>query len=619
MTLSAQEDFGGFVVARWGDLEAVALVTTLDPVTAREATTAALATLGPRWAATLEEGSPTTAARRALLERLVPARRARPGRPVPGATPPGPAPALAAPGAFGTPDDDAVPAALLRALTAEEPLVRCALAAEVVWDTPPPETGRLLGRPDVEDAVASARERLLAVHRGARADDGLGPADHLLEADLVDLVHRLTTTQPEPPDPDSLVGERVRRVRRRSVVAGGGVLAVAGAAAWWGLAGEEPAPARRSVATPSTAGPDDPAWRSSGRWPARGTLATDLGIQALVARAAPAARLLFADDVHDVRCVVAKTLLPDDVGGGTQLQLWAGSVGAPAEQLTMVPLGYSGIYEVGDVVAVGVPHPSAGVLLVLTRPSIDLAQYSLTARPTPAGLSSRTWRNVRLEAGVGSVLLDAPAGPATRVRCAGYDGPLPAPEAWAVRDSAEGLLLPDVAAITGHRPEDLRERVVVSRMPASVEVPDLGDGRVTVSLVIVTTPDGGVVRGVTLATEGPSGNSSIGSSPVVVPADLAEAPYLTRVDDLSGDAVWIVTVPPGGAEVRLRTDDDAGRAVGTSARVHGRAAVLRTPPTDGVAVVVRDARGRVLWDDRPVEGRDAYDTYPTATPDTVGG
>ncbi len=616
MTLSTQEDFDGFVAARWGDLEAVALVTTLDPAAAREVTTAALAGLRPRWGTLLEEGVPTTAARTALLERLVPPPRRARSRAADDTVATEAAAALRS--VVGDPSD-AVPAALLQALAAEGPLVRCAVAAEVVWDCPPAETGRLLGRGAVEETVRAARDRFAEAHRAARAADGFGPADHRLDADLEDLVHRLSAAQPRPPDAGSLVGERTRRVRRRAVVAGGGVLVAAGAATWWGLTDRSARPvAGRPAVTPSTAGPDDPAWADSGRWPARGVLATDLGVQALVARTTPGGRLLYADDVHDVRTVVARTLQADDLGAGTQLRMWAGSVGAPAEQLTEVQLGYSGIFEVEDVVAVGIPHPTAAALLVLTRPGVELAQYSLTARPTAAGLPSRTWRNVPLTEGVGSVLLDGPAGPATRLRCADYDGPLPAPSSWFAGVRADGSsLVPEVAMITGYRERDLGEQVVTSRLPAGVSVPQLGTGRVTVTLTIVRTPDGGVVRSVRLAAGGSSDGIWNGFGPFVVPTDRAQAPFATRTDDYgSARATWVLTTPPGGATVQLRSDDADDVALSKVVRVSGQAAVVQTPDVETFRVLVRDAGGRVLWDDRPVEGRFAYDLWAEADPST---
>ena len=67
MTVTVEEDFRQFVVARWGELEPVAHLVTLDSATARRVTIDALAELHGRWSGLLEEGSPGAAARRAVL------------------------------------------------------------------------------------------------------------------------------------------------------------------------------------------------------------------------------------------------------------------------------------------------------------------------------------------------------------------------------------------------------------------------------------------------------------------------------------------------------------------------------------------------------------------------
>ena len=173
----------------------------------------------------------------------------------------------------------------------------------------------------------------------------------------------------------------------------------------------------------------------------------------------------------------------------------------------------------------------------------------------------------------------------------------------------------EVASITGFRERDLTEQVVVSRLPAGVSLPQIGTGRVTVTLTIVRTPDGGVVRSVRLTPEGTPDTVWAGYGPFVVPADRAQAPFATRTDDYgSGRATWVVTAPPGGTTVQLRSDDADDEALSKVVRVSGHAAVVQTPDVEGFRVLVRDARGRVLWDDRPVEGRFAYDIWPE--PDT---
>ena len=80
MTVTVEEDFRQFVVARWGELEPVAHLVTLDAATARRVTTGALAELHGRWGELLDEGAPGAAARRAVLtgslEAAAPRRRA---------------------------------------------------------------------------------------------------------------------------------------------------------------------------------------------------------------------------------------------------------------------------------------------------------------------------------------------------------------------------------------------------------------------------------------------------------------------------------------------------------------------------------------------------------------
>ena len=67
VTVTVEEDFRDFVVARWGELEPVAHLVTLDAPTARRVTTDALADLHAQWGRLLDEGSPGAAAHRAVL------------------------------------------------------------------------------------------------------------------------------------------------------------------------------------------------------------------------------------------------------------------------------------------------------------------------------------------------------------------------------------------------------------------------------------------------------------------------------------------------------------------------------------------------------------------------
>ncbi len=287
MTVTVEEDFRAFVVARWGELEPVARLVTLDAATARRVTIDALADLHGRWGELLDEGSPGAAARRAVLTgsldvagsggRTRPARRAEGGGPGPGADAP--------PDDAAT--DDAVLAALTGVVQGAAPLERAVLAAGTAWGLDPYAVADLLAMPaaTLRDADLTVRGRLRAAHTGARAAGGWEPAEWALDRDVEDAVDALLTGHADPPDAVALVGERHRQVRRRSVVLGSGAALAATAAAVWGV--EAVVSGAASEAAPLPPGPGDPAWATTSSWPARGGLATDDGVVALVAGASP--------------------------------------------------------------------------------------------------------------------------------------------------------------------------------------------------------------------------------------------------------------------------------------------------------------------------------------------
>ncbi len=616
MTLTVEEDFGGFVGARWPDLEAVALVATLDPEAAREATAAALADLRSRWATTLEEGAPTTAARRALLDALRPGRAPRAGSGPPPAGAPAPLHAVVAD------PTSTVPGALLDALAGLPVPVRAMLAAGPVWEVTDGELLGLVG-PDGPTAadLDAGRAHLVAAHRDARAADGLSPADDLLDDDLADLVHRLAAVQPEPPDPAGLVVERARRVRRRALVTGGGALLVAGAAGWavlgrTGGRGEPASPAPSSAAA-TTAGPDDPAWATSSRWPARGALAGDLGVQALVARGGPGTRLLWADDVADLRVVVAATFA-EDRPDSTAVRAWTGPPGTAAERLTEVVLGFDAILGVEDVVALGLDRPGGAVLVALTRPTERSAAFSPVVRPTAAGSVERTYTMLALADGVGTLLVPERWGIAGRVRVADYDGVPVAPRTWGSGGPDPGGgdpmadLMAAVASSTGIPVEDLRGAVLVdSPTDGSVLDPSAvsatgGDGRAV--LTSVRLPGGAVVRGLDVRA---GGTSFLGTSPVVLPARFARAPALLRLDDSANrTGRFLVVVPGGGATCQLLATSPNAYPVSKVVPMKRSTAVVPVVNADDASafrLVVKDAGGRTTYDDVPPTGHDLAD------------
>ncbi|HYJ26424.1 MAG TPA: hypothetical protein VEW73_01840, partial [Nocardioides sp.] len=422
MTLTVEDDFRAFVSARWPDLEGVAFVVTLDPGTARRVTAEALATLHQQWGAALDEGRPGATARRSVLTAAVAA--ARPGaagveRPVV-ARPPG--------RGADAEEDEPVLTALEDAVRASTPLERALVGAGSVWGAEPDEVADLLGLPlaEVRQKALALRARLVATHDEARAAQGLAPADWALDVDLDAVVENLLGGQGDPPDPAALVEERRRSVQRRSLVAGGAATVAAGAVAWWALGrGPDPSGASTASATPGRLGlppPDDPSWDKVASWTARGALATDPRVQGLVVSGTSGiSRLLFADDVAGRRLVVSGTSNPgtDDV----ILQAWQGERGDDPTTLKEVPFQSPFVPGGQDAMVLAVPTSPGTLLVVLARPSVTEAAYSLTVIPTVEGTVRREWVGVPVVAGIGSTRLPDDPGPALRGRAAGFDGP----------------------------------------------------------------------------------------------------------------------------------------------------------------------------------------------------
>ena len=363
---------------------------------------------------------PGAAARRAVLTRALAATRHRPA----GAArrrPP-------APRAGSTPDreGDAVVLALARVVAEAAPLERAVLAAATVWGLDPGRVADLLDLPPAtaRDADLEVRRRLLAAHAGARAAAGWEPAEWAVDRDLDDALDLLLGDHSDPPDAVALVGERNRQVRRRSVVLGTGATLVAGVVTAWGV--DAVVTGAASEAAPLPPGPGDPVWTTSNSWPARGRLATDAGVAALVASASPRAHLLWADDLAGQRVVVAAPA--DGSGsGGTLVRVWAGSRGADPASLTAVDLVRDRVALMDDVVPLAVEagvddEDGAGAVLLLARPTVLEASYSPLVSYERNGGVGRRWTKVALRDGVATVPIRGPMPPTFRVRLDGYDG-----------------------------------------------------------------------------------------------------------------------------------------------------------------------------------------------------
>lgn len=559
MTVTVEEDFREFVVARWGELEPLARLVTLDDATARAITTQALAELHGQWGRLLDEGSPGAAARGAVLARsLAAAHGPRTGLP-----------ARAVHGAGGPASDDAVLLALVDVVRAATPLERAVLGADVTWGLEPGRVADLAGVPpgQARDAGIAVRARLVTAHTRARAAGGWEPAEWAVDRDVADALDLLLTGHPEPPDAVALVDEQQRRVRRRSVVLGTAAAVAAAAAGAWVVdaVGSEAASGAATLAPR----PGDPAWSMTSTWPARGRLAGDRGVAELVASASPRAHLLWADDLAGQRVVVAATV--DGSGAsGTLVRVWAGPSGAAAQELVALDLVRGRVLFIDDVVTLAVEggpddEDGAGAVLLLARPTVLEAQYSPVVAYGPSGDVGRRWAELPLHEGVGTVALRGPLPPAFRVRLDGYDaGPLgattlglPAPgPGVALADGLLAALGPFVAACTGLPEESATSTVVLDdSVPGDVLVRAASGERVGRGQVVVAhtrLPSGALLRTVRVAGDGRGqvGPLDLETTRAMSP-DAASAPVVARLPAFASGTSRFLVLAPGAAKAQL--------------------------------------------------------------------
>jgi len=638
VTLTVEDDFRDFVAARWPDLEGVAFVVTLDAATARRVTTDALATLHQRWREAVDDGRPGALARRSVLTAAVAAAprtpRAGPAGLVPAAPTRDPDPprpdAGWAPDPWADPDDDdPVRTALEAVLHEATPVERAVVAAGTVWGAGPDEVADLLGMPvaDVRDRAATLRGRLSQAHDAARAADGLEPADWALDVDLDAAVDHLLGGQGDPPDPAALVEDRRRSVQRRSVVAGGTAVVAAAALGWWAV-GRRPAvgvasgPARPTGLPAGT----DPSWQGVSRWPARGRLATDARVQALVvSRSNGAARLLFADDVEGRRLVVSGTLNP-----GTEdltLQAWHGAAAEDPATLEEVPFQSPFVAGPQDGMALAFSTSPGTLLLVLARPTATAAAYSQSVTPTAEGTVHRDWVDVPLGAGIGATRWAQDPGPALRARVGAFDGPVVGTTQTWVGQSGTDALAGFAEETTRFVAAALEEPVdeVTSEVVSDVTVggsvidptaisPSDADGRVRV--VRTTTRGGAVIRSVRVVDDGRSKMSWLDlEPPSVLPADTArDEPVVLRLEDSRPRVGRFLVIVPGASRVQLLSTSPNAYPVSKVTRTRaGGAAIVEVVNADdaaGFRLVSRDAAGRQLGTGVPRASHDLLDLWP---------
>ena len=523
----APGDFEEFVTARWRELHAVATLTTGDPDDGARVTASALAAVGRRWAETVDEGTPTAAARVAVLSAAL----ATAGRDA--ATPrEGDEPAEAPEPAEV--DDDGTRVALAAVLAAATPTARAALAVEHWWDETPALVAATAHTDvaTVQADLSALRTRLAAAHAASlRRDEAeLGWA---LSAATTDTLEHAADAAPVS-DPVALVEEaRTRGTRRRrtrsAALAAAVALVVAGATA---LAWSGPA---------TTAAPgldrDSPAWATVSGWTPRGPLVGDPTVRSIAAdaRAAdPPARLLYAGPVGDTIAVVMTGSTPTvpglrpgipegapgpALGEGFDspqefLRLWTAPSRLGPTALRPAPIDGDPTARTSDLVALSVDQDAAAApaaVLVLARPTVTEVQLTTGLLPQPDGDALPVVRPLSLLHGIASYtpLTD---GITPRVAAEGYQGPpagagapgYPLPPTGSLIELAEAQR-DYLSGVTGLHPGTLR---VTSVLEAEVPRSALGSdfvggytGPVRVTVVTTLTPDGGRVRTSRLAGE----------------------------------------------------------------------------------------------------------------------
>lgn len=596
-----------FVAARWSSVEAVALVATLDPPAARRLTVEAFRDVHRGWARIHDDGSPTAAVRSALLGRVATLPAVREHALDPSLVDP------------VTDDDTAVPGGLLDALTHETPLARAATGAGLFWDVGADDVVALLPRRAATALAGSGpvRERLLAAHRAALAADGLGPQDHRLDDDLADLLRRVADTAAEPSDPAGTVEDAVGSgPGRRLAVTGVAAAAALGVTGWLvlGRGGGDTFAGPAPRATRSVPPPDSPLWRSSAQWPSRGSLLADPGVERLVA-STPGSRLLWADDLHGVRLVVAtdpSTEIGPDV---TPVRWWRGPAGASAEQLVELTTNGLLLVTAPHHVALGCRLPSGGgLVVVLGRPQAPDAEVSLVVAPDPDGTIRRRWTPVPVRDGVGSTVLPRTPGLASRLRFDEYDGGLPTTleDPDAATALGEFDLASEVVAATGVPKDRLEVSAEARALPVDVRIS--GTDRLVAVVTRVRLPSGALVRSVRIGDREDTLSMPLNGAEVV-PATEPGAPVVVPFfDDDLGRERHLVLLPR------------VARTVRAEAAVYSSARPRTVRVEDGVAVLdlggspeigtrdlrlrVEDGSGRVLHDGPAPSGRPLLDVWP---------
>lgn len=613
----APGDFEDFVTARWRELHAVATLTTGDADDGARVTASALAALGRRWAETVDEGTPTAAARVAVLSAALTAARREAAPPREAAEPPD----------LSEVDDDGTRVALAAVLAAANPTARAALAVEHWWDESPALVAAT-GHTDlatVQADLSELRRQLAAAHAASlgRDEAELGWALSAATTDTLEHADGAPVGDPVALVEDARTKGTRRRRTRTAALAAVLALVVAGATA---LARPGPAP----TTTPALAR-DSPRWNVVSSWTPRGPLVDDPTVRTIVAgvtRVDPPARLLYAGQVGDTITVVmmgtapVDPSIPDGVPGPALgegfdgplpfLRLWTAPARVGPRGLAPQRLFGDATPRTGDLVALSVEQDAEGAapaVLVMTLPTVTDVYVSTGALPQPDGSHLSVVQVLPLVDGVAG-FTGANDGFTPRIATSGYNGPPagavpsydqlpPNGPAEDVADTQRRLL----AGVTGHSEDSLRTTSVLEATVPADAVPDfLGTdpGPIRVTVVTTFTPEGGRVRTSRLVGSNPKGAWTYLELLGVVPATDPHALLLLPTSSAPG----FVAVAPDGAIAQLVTQDGQVRA---SAKIHQGLATLWTSKdplgtTFRLRVLAPD--GHVVYDEVPPQSEE---------------
>ena len=426
-----------------------------------------------------------------------------------------------------------------------------------------------------------------------------------------------------------------RRRRRTAAIAGVAALAALAVAipSLGELGRDTTTPAKKTLILP---GPTDPAWSTIATWPTRGSLATDTEFLAQFRAASlDLARVVYAGDVGDDRVVV--TVGRPSEAGTDLATIHAGDRGAPAATLTTHST-FEG--DLGRALLIREDPTPTGWLLVLAPPQLRGADISGAPTIHADGSVTRPWSTSTLRDGVGVAnLVDAPAT-LTRVRVAGYDGPVqltartttPDPDADGFcgnckgqdyLDHAVGGTSSDVALTMGLRVADVQTSTFFDGTVDPGLLASLGfegargvDRRIYVGLTRL--PGGQVLRTVVLGVvdkEGTWVSTKLEDGVPIAAATAERQPVTVSAQTADGLSTSYQVFAPGASSVRLVGDVTAFLQTPKTRVIDGSASF--TLPETGVSehkrVETFDASGALTgtWPLDLPSRDDPYDVMPS--------